>query len=174
VLRKPLLTDAPLLFPMVYRTSVIEQLFWDGPESAEEFTATWSGIVGRAERGENHFFVITEPSKGAAVGACDVRPDEKRFRGSLGIWIGEAYQGQGLGTQAIGELVRYAWGTLRLHRLDAEVFVGNWPSRVALEKNGFVLEGTLRSATLKLGVLRDDWCFGLINPASPFLGPKHE
>ncbi len=158
---------------MVYKTSVVEQLFWDGPESEEEFTATWASKVERALRGETHFFVITEPTHGAPVGACAVTPDERRFRGSVGIWIGEAYQGQGLGTQAIGELVRYAWGTLRMHRLDAEAFVGNWPSRRALEKNGFVLEGTLRSATLKLGVLRDDWCFGLINPASPFLRPKH-
>jgi RimJ/RimL family protein N-acetyltransferase len=168
MLRRPLLADAPILFPLIHRTSVVRNLIWDGPASEGEFTANWAEKVARAERSEGHFFVITEPEGAAPVGACDVRPDERLFRGSIGLWIGEPYQGRGLGTRAIGALVRYAFEELRLHRLDADVFVGNWPSRAAFEKNGFVLEGTLRGCTLKLGVPKDDWCLGLLNPASPF------
>jgi RimJ/RimL family protein N-acetyltransferase len=68
----------------------------------------------------------------------------------------------------IAELVSYGFAELGLHRLDSFIFVGNWASRRAFEKNGFELEGTLRGATLKAGVPRDDWVLGLLNPASRF------
>ncbi len=168
MLRPPLLEDAPILFPMIHRTSVVRTLLWDGPASAAEFAANWAERVARAARSEGHFFVITEPESAAPVGACDVRPDDRRFRGSIGLWIGEPYQGRGIGTRAISALVRYAFDELKLHRIDAEVFVGNWASRAAFEKNGFVLEGTVRGAALKFGVPQDDWWLGLLNPASPF------
>jgi len=57
---------------------------------------------------------------------------------------------------------------LGLHKLVAELFVDNWPSRRSFEKNGFVLEGTTRQSALKRGMARDQWLLGLVNGASRF------
>ena len=49
-----------------------------------------------------------------------------------------------------------------LKKLEATVFVGNHASRRAFEKNGFTLEGTIRRAVRKRGVLVDEWLFGIV------------
>jgi ribosomal-protein-alanine N-acetyltransferase len=168
LLRAPRLDDAGVLHQYLVGSSVLANLAWDGPSSEQEYRDNWATVVTDVAHGARHFFVITHPESREPVGSCDVRPDEHGFSGTLGLWIAEPYQGRGFGTKIVGELVAYAFDVLCLHRLRAEVFVGNWASRTALERNGFVLEGTTRESTLKFGVPRDDWHFGLINPASRF------
>lgn len=168
LLRLPEASDAAALYPLIYRTSVTQGIAWDGPESRADYAARIADIADQTWRGERHFFTILEPVTGAPIGSCDVRPDDAGFRGSLGIWLAESHQGRGIGTRTVGELIQYAWSRLDLHRLEAEVFVGNGASRRCFEKNGFVLEGTLRGATLKRGVPRDMWMLGLVNPRSRF------
>jgi RimJ/RimL family protein N-acetyltransferase len=168
LLRLPLVGDAKPLFPQIYKTSVTDGIVWEGPDSEQDYASRWGLIVDEVRRGERHFFVLVDPETGGPIGSCDVRPDRQRFRATLGIWVGEAHQNRGLGSRAIAELVGYSFATLGLHKLDAEVFVGNWPSRRAFEKNGFALEGTVRGALLKRGVPRDEWHLGLVNSASRF------
>ena len=124
--------------------------------------------VDEVRAGQKHFFTIIDAQSEMPVGSCDVRPDAVRFRATIGIWIGEAHQRRGLGSRAVAELVRYSFTELALHKLDAEIFVGNWPSRRAFEKNGFILEGTFRDAVLKRGEPLDEWHLGLVNPHSRF------
>jgi [ribosomal protein S5]-alanine N-acetyltransferase len=170
LLRAPQAGDTKALFPQIYKTRVTDGIAWDGPDSEHDYASRWGIIVDEVRRGERHFFVITEPESRAPIGSCDVRPDTQRFRATLGIWVGEAHQHRGLGTQAIAELVDYSFTKLGLHKLDAEIFVGNWASRRAFEKNGFELEGTAREALLKRGIPRDEWHFGLVNRESRFAG----
>jgi [ribosomal protein S5]-alanine N-acetyltransferase len=146
----------------------VAHIAWDGPESESEFVAHFSRIAEEAAQGKHHFFVILDPTTRAPIGCCDVRPDDAGFCATLGIWLGEPFQGKGIGTRAIDELVRYAFGELGLHRLTAELFRDNWPSRRAFEKNGFALEGTPLQSTLKRGVPRDQWLLGLVNATSRF------
>jgi [ribosomal protein S5]-alanine N-acetyltransferase len=79
---------------------------------------------------------------------------------ALGFWVVEPYQGKGAATQAIAELIAFAFARGR-EKLEALVFVGNHASRRALEKNGFQLEGTLRCAVRKRGVYVDEWLLGI-------------
>ncbi len=171
LLRLPEASDAAALFPLIHRTSVTHGIAWDGPESRDDYTARLTEIADEAWRGERHFFTILEPSSGAPIGSCDVRPDDAGFRASVGIWLAESHQGRGIGTRTIAELVSYAWTRLGLHRLEADVFVGNGASRRSFEKNGFELEGTIRSAMVKRGVPRDMWLLALLNPKSRFWPP---
>ena len=57
-------------------------------------------------------------------------------------------------------LARYAFDELGLAKLEATVFVGNVASRRIFEKNGFLLEGTIRRAVRKRGRFVDEWLFG--------------
>jgi RimJ/RimL family protein N-acetyltransferase len=147
---------------MVFGTQVVDTLRWDGPTSFDAFAIDWARITVGTSSGKQHFFVIAPPELEQPIGCCDVRPDQTMFRAELGLWIGAPFQGRGFGTRAVRELVYHGLVRLGLTKLEAHVFVGNWPSRRIFEKNGFELEGTIRSAVQKRGRSVDEWYLGLV------------
>lgn len=84
----------------------------------------------------------------------------------LGYWIGAPFAGQGYMREGLALVLRYAFGPLRLHRVEANIQPGNLPSRRLLEGLGFRLEG-YSPRYLKLGgrwrdherwaLLREEW-----------------
>ena len=72
---------------------------------------------------------------------------------SLGYWVDEAETGRGIATHAVHLAVALAFGGLGLHRLQAEVQVGNDVSARVLERCGFTEYG-LAPDYLRLG---DGW-----------------
>jgi ribosomal-protein-alanine N-acetyltransferase len=165
LLRKPLQSDASLLFSYVFGTSVVDTISWDGPSSFEEFREDWGQKVREAAAGIGHFFVILAQDGVTPAGACSLTRSESATRGEIGFWIAEAHQRCGLATLAVAQLVAHGFEVVGLHELVAEVFVGNVSSRKVLERNGFVLSETLVGNSQKRGELRDDWRFALTNPA---------
>jgi len=87
-------------------------------------------------------------------------------RAEIGYWIARQYWGQGIMTDAVRTYVRYAFAELGVTRLTAHVFDFNSASARVLEKNGFVLEGTLRKHFLKDGRLIDARLYGLLKDES--------
>lgn len=164
VLRLPRSDDVDRLLPLICRSDVTRTIAWDGPPSEPEYRENWRNIVADAATRKRHFFTIVDPISSEPAGTCDVRPDGDAFRASLGLWIGLRFQSRGLGTRVVADLVRYGFEELGLCKLDAMVFCGNWASRRVFEKNGFVLEGTIRCALAKRGVPIDEWHLGLVNP----------
>lgn len=160
-LRRAIESDAERLFPLVNGTAVLDTILWDGPASRDAFVARWFEHIENGKSGADHFFVIAHAAQGP-IGCCDVRPDAERFRGDMGLWIGIPYQGMGAGTRAVSLLTRYALDDLGLTKVEAHVFVGNWASRRAFEKNGFELEGTIRAACRKRGRPMDEWFMGKV------------
>jgi ribosomal-protein-alanine N-acetyltransferase len=63
---------------------------------------------------------------------------------SLGYWMGASYARKGYMTAAVGTLLPFAFGTLRLHRVEAACIPANAASIRLLEKNGFKREGFAR------------------------------
>ena len=82
--------------------------------------------------------------------------------GTLGYWIGQPFAGQGAGTSAVRAVVRYAFGRLKLHRLEAACLPTNAASRRVLEKSGFRQEGYARAYLKINGEWADHLLFGLV------------
>lgn len=80
------------------------------------------------------------------------------YRGTAGIgyWLGEAFWGRGIMTEAVAAVTAYAWRTFPLDRLEAWPFERNMASRRVLEKAGYVLEGRARDRVRKEGELIAD------------------
>ena len=78
--------------------------------------------------------------------------------GSLGYWIGEPFARRGLMTGAVRALVPFAFGSLRLHRLEAACIPSNAASIRLLEKTGFVREGYAREYLASTGCGRITCC----------------
>ena len=75
--------------------------------------------------------------------------------GSLGYWVGAAFARRGYMTQAVRALVPFAFGTLRLHRIEAACIPDNAASIGLLEKTGFVREGYAREYLCINGLWQD-------------------
>jgi uncharacterized protein (DUF952 family)/RimJ/RimL family protein N-acetyltransferase len=167
ILRPVQAEDADILFPMIYHSPVTDTLLWNGPDSLDEYR---QGLAKRAERvalGEDHMFTMVAiddsgENPDTAIGSAGIDPESKQnLRADLGLWIGLPYHGKGYGTLAIRWLLDYGFIRLGMEKIEACVYTGNWASRRIFEKNGFILEGTIRKATLKRGQWQDDWRMGI-------------
>jgi len=69
---------------------------------------------------------------------------------SLGYWVDDAVSGRGIATAAVRSAIAVAFGGLGLHRIQAEVKVGNDASARVLEHCGFAEYG-LAPSYLRLG-----------------------
>lgn len=105
---------------------------------------------------------------GEAVGGMHLRVAGGDWRrvGELAYWLGRAYWGRGIMTEAVGALCRHAFGVLQLPRVTAEVFVGNLASMRVLEKNRFVREGVLLRSAVKAGRLIDQALYARTAPTA--------
>ena len=77
----------------------------------------------------------------------------------LGYWLGEAFWGRGITTEAVGLVTAYAFEALPIARLEAFVYAWNPASARVLEKNGYACEGCLRNRVLKDGETTDEFIY---------------
>ncbi|MBI3126017.1 MAG: GNAT family N-acetyltransferase [Candidatus Tectomicrobia bacterium] len=83
--------------------------------------------------------------------------------GDISIVIGDSrWWGKGAATEAIGLMVRHGFEKLNLHKLTAGMWATNEGSRRGFERNGFVLEGTLRQSYFHKTGYVDEWRLGLL------------
>jgi RimJ/RimL family protein N-acetyltransferase len=117
---------------------------------------------------EDWFFVICLLADGRAIGNIGLHQVQAGDgHATLGIAIGEKGEwSRGFGTDALNALLDFAFGELRLERVQLDVYAGNERAVRAYEKAGFRMEGTLRRAHFKHGealdvhrmaILREEW-----------------
>jgi ribosomal-protein-alanine N-acetyltransferase len=102
-------------------------------------------------------FFIFRKSDGVLVGGLTLANIRRGCAqaGSLGYWMGEAYAGKGYMTAAVTAVLPFAFGTLRLHRVEAACIPANVASIRLLEKTGFRREGFARQYLCIDGLWQD-------------------
>jgi len=80
---------------------------------------------------------------------------------NLGYWIDEAHQGTRLTSEAVREVLRFAFGPLRLHRIQAGTLPHNAASQRVLTKVGFRQEGYARNYLQIAGRWQDHVLFAI-------------
>ena len=92
--------------------------------------------------------------EGKSIGAIGLHPleDIYRLNSEMGYWLGEKYWGMGITTEAIRQMVDYAFKNFELERIFARPFGSNIGSQRVLEKAGFKLEATFENTLIKNGV----------------------
>ena len=83
--------------------------------------------------------------------------------GSLGYWMGAGYARRGYMTAAIRNLLPFAFGTLKLHRVEAACIPSNLASIRLLENTGFAREGYARAYLCINGSWQDHLLYGRLN-----------
>ena len=84
------------------------------------------------------YWPIFMATSGEFIGCCGLRPyDEKNNIYELGIHLLPEFWGQGLASEAVQKVVKYAFEELKVNNLFAGHNPKNISSRRMLEKNGF-------------------------------------
>ncbi|MET0313583.1 MAG: GNAT family protein [Hansschlegelia sp.] len=81
---------------------------------------------------------------------------------SIGYWMGSRYAGQGLMTAAVRTLATFAFGHLKLRRIEAACLPHNAASIRLLEKTGFRREGYAREYLCIDGAWQDHLLYALL------------
>ncbi|MBC7449222.1 MAG: GNAT family N-acetyltransferase [Hymenobacteraceae bacterium] len=110
-----------------------------------------------ANKPNGDLILAIETAAGSVAGSVGIhfKADVNRRSAEVGYWLGKAFWGRGLATEAISALTHYAFTTYDLARLYALVFAWNPASGRVLEKAGFTLEARLRDAVTKDGETTD-------------------
>ncbi len=93
----------------------------------------------------NNFAIV---AGGVLAGGIGIMPQSGEHAGvaTFGYWLGRAFWGRGVATDAARTLARHALDARALRRLEANVFAPNVASARVLEKAGFRCEGRFREA----------------------------
>jgi [ribosomal protein S5]-alanine N-acetyltransferase len=133
---------------------------WSEPAQAERFIATCGQMEQEASGAR---LAIERIDKAILIGWCSLFRLNREFRSAgIGYCLEEAAWGQGLATEAAGALVQWAFETLDLNRIQADLDTRNLASARVLEKLDFVREGTLREDCIVDGEVSDSWVYSLL------------
>jgi len=93
-------------------------------------------------------FVIEHRARKQVIGCVGfTRIDRFTGKVDIGYWLGKEYWRQGLGVEAVGALVKFAFTKLKLQRLEAPIYRENRASQGLVKKLGFKKEGVRRKAS---------------------------
>jgi [ribosomal protein S5]-alanine N-acetyltransferase len=101
---------------------------------------------------------------GAVVGGVSLRPGEdiERCVAEIGYWLGRAYWGRGIMSDAVRAATQYAFTELALERVFAVPFAHNEASCRVLEKAGYAREALMRRSAIKEGKVLDQYLYAVL------------
>ena len=116
----------------------------------------------RTDQGYNFLIFRNDETLLGGIGLSNLRRGVCETA-SLGYWIGEPFAGQGFMTAALPLVLDFAFGRLRLHRVEAACLPHNGPSRAVLTRAGFQQEGYARAYLCIAGKWQDHLLFALLS-----------
>lgn len=112
-------------------------------------------------------WAIAEPESDRLIGNCTAFAiNQAQGRAEIGYCLHPRWQGRGLASEALQQVLGYLFDTLQLRRVEADIDPRNGPSCRLVERHGFVREGLLRERwdvndercdTALYGLLRREW-----------------
>jgi RimJ/RimL family protein N-acetyltransferase len=166
-LRELIESDIPALFAVFSDPLVMR--YWSSLPLTERSEAArlLADIQTACRRGEFYQWGI-EPIGGAGIiGTVTLRHISLiHQRAEIGFALATAHEGQGLAREAVSLVLRHAFETMGLYRIEADVDPSNAASLALLQRLGFRREGLLRSRffvggercdSVILGLHREEW-----------------
>jgi RimJ/RimL family protein N-acetyltransferase len=148
------------------------ELYDDAAEWARAHSEPWGPVAVESGRSP---FAVTEPtaktesfsavslSDGQLIGHALLWGIDAHNRGAhIGLALLRDARGRGYGNDIVRVLCRYGFVVRSLHRLQVDTLADNLAMITAAEKNGFVLEGTLRRSAWVTGEFVDEVILGLL------------
>lgn len=106
---------------------------------------------------DDHWFVAEVDGAVVGLAGLDVGRGRLRHSGHLFVFVGRAFQGQGIGTRLLSTLLDLADNWLLLRRVELTVLVENEGAKRLYERLGFEVEGRRKMSIIAGGELQDEW-----------------
>jgi len=165
-LRIPRADDAHRLFELASDPEVTRFFSW-GPYEQESEAEDWLATLAPRRAAGIALELAIVDADDWVIGITGVLEISRRDRRAVvGTWLGQAYWGTGANAESKALVARLAFDALRMERLGAWADVRNPRSQHALERLGFVREGTLRAFhrhgderrdVVSYSLLREEW-----------------
>ena len=163
-LRAPARRDEAEFLDLVHASREFHRPWVSPPATPERFRA----YLRRCKQADYCGLLVCRREDGAIVGLYNI---SHMIRGALqsaflGYWVGAPFARRGYMAEGLSLVLRHAFRTLRLHRLEANVQPGNARSRRLAKGAGFRKEGLSRRYVRINGrwrdherwaILREEW-----------------
>jgi RimJ/RimL family protein N-acetyltransferase len=162
-LRGPVAADAPALFALFSDPQVMR--YWSRPPMTTLGEA--QGLVGEMLDGFEHRnilnWMVSTRDDDHVIGTCTLfRIDARHRHAEIGYALRSDHWGRGLAREAVSLVLDWAFRTLDLQRVEADIDPRNEGSRQLLLRLGFASEGLLRQRFFVGDVVTDSELFGLL------------
>lgn len=87
----------------------------------------------------------------------------QHFRGEIGYELSPEYWKQGIMTEALSEIIKFAFNVMNLHSIEANIDPKNVASEKLLLKLGFEKEGHLKESYFFNGKFEDNAIYSLVH-----------
>ena len=165
-MRRKVMTDSPSVylrhvrdtdrqeFVDLMRASRQIHIPWITPPTSP---ASFAQYMTRTRTADHEGFVIARYLDDNIVGVINLNNVVRGsfLNASLGYYAGAPYVGQGYMAQGLELVKRYAFETMNLHRLEANIQPSNMRSIALVKRTGFVLEGLSEKFLFIEGQWRD-------------------
>jgi RimJ/RimL family protein N-acetyltransferase len=135
-----------------------------------KFRSWIESMIAERETGTGHAFAIINLASGQAVGSSSYFDftDRDRWVEIGRTWLGRPHWRTAVNTEAKYLLLRHAFETLRLNRVQLKTDARNLRSQEAIARLGAVQEGVLRAHVVMYdGYLRDTVMYSITAPEWP-------
>lgn len=163
LLRPLALTDAKEMFAYTSREESFRFLRGTAHTSLDQTTAFLQKAVRSYADHSDFLWGICERSTGRLIGTCRLFAIDLSDRGSeVSYLVHPDCQGQGVASEAVSRVIRYAFEELDLVRVQAHCVVDNFGSERVMQKCGMRQEGVLRKLACIHGTLLDYKIYAVI------------
>ena len=142
-LRPPVAADAERFIALARRSRHLHAPWTSAPSSPEAFV----DYLGQSEAPGSRSFLVCQPGEAGSgdqiAGVFNLSQMVMgNFRSAyLGYYVFAGFERQGLMRSGLTQLVRHAFGPLKLHRIEANIQPGNDASIALVRSCGFQQEG---------------------------------
>jgi len=134
-------------------------------KDAEEWINSCLKSAKKGKNRDSYEFAIELKSERKVIGGISLIKINK-FQGTAGggMWLNQKYHGQGYGSEAFSEKLKFAFNKLKLRRLDNGFFKENKSSFAMQKKFGYKNEGMRRKGCICKadGKIKDEHITGLL------------
>lgn len=163
VLRMLVDADVPALYEIFSNHEVMRYWSWSPFESLRDAERLLEEIRGAFRERRLFQWGIVE-GDGPVVGTCTLfQLDGRHRRCEVGFALARKVWGRGVGSRAVGTVLRFAFESLDVHRVEADADPRNERSLRLLERLNFKREGLLRERYHVSGEIQDAVVLGLLH-----------
>jgi [ribosomal protein S5]-alanine N-acetyltransferase len=156
ILRAVSMNDVDDVFAYASRPEVTRYTIFDYHRLRIESETFVRSVLDGYARGVPPVWAIESREAARIIGTIAMKNlSEADSRVEVGYAIGPEFWGRGYVAEALRAVLAYAFGTMKLNRVEAKVVPAHTASRRVLEKCGFQFEGVLRQHEFVKGEFND-------------------